>query len=54
MKRKDPELLIIIETRDIILLQLEYPLTILNSNYEEWRMENPEADIDEFKLPLRR
>ena len=28
----------------------EYLLTILNSNYEEWRMENPEADIDEFKF----
>ena len=26
----------------------EYLLTILNSNYEEWRMENPDADIDEF------
>ena len=26
----------------------EYLLTILNSNYEEWRAENPEADINEF------
>ncbi len=26
----------------------EYLLTILNSNYEEWRMANPDADIDEF------
>ena len=26
----------------------EYLLTILNSNFEEWRAENPEADIDEF------
>ena len=28
----------------------EYLLTILNSNYEEWRMENPEADINEFNF----
>ena len=28
----------------------EYLLTILNSNYEEWRAENPEADIDEFRF----
>lgn len=26
----------------------EYLLTILNSNFEEWRMENPESSIDEF------
>ena len=26
----------------------EYLLTILNSNFEEWRMENPDADIDQF------
>ena len=28
----------------------EYLLTILNSNYEEWRMANPDADIDEFEF----
>lgn len=26
----------------------EYLLTILNSNFEEWRMENPDAPIDDF------
>ena len=26
----------------------EYLLTILNSNFEEWRIENPDADINEF------
>lgn len=26
----------------------EYLLTILNSNYEEWRAANPDADIDDF------
>ena len=51
-KRKDPEL-----SLDYYRAQgyhpaavREYLLTILNSNYEEWRMENPEADIDEFKF----
>ena len=28
----------------------EYLLTILNSNFEEWRMANPDADIDEFQF----
>jgi glutamyl-tRNA synthetase len=28
----------------------EYLLTILNSNFEEWRMVNPDADIDEFRF----
>ncbi len=28
----------------------EYLLTILNSNFEEWRMENPDADIDQFEF----
>lgn len=28
----------------------EYLLTILNSNYEEWRTENPLASIDEFNF----
>ncbi|MGN0709170.1 MAG: glutamate--tRNA ligase [Anaerovoracaceae bacterium] len=28
----------------------EYLLTILNSNYEEWRMANPDAPVDDFKF----
>lgn len=28
----------------------EYLLTILNSNFEEWRIANPEADIEEFRF----
>ena len=28
----------------------EYLLTILNSNFEEWRIANPDADIDEFEF----
>lgn len=49
-KRKDPEL-----SLDYYRNQgyhpaavREYLLTILNSNFEEWRMENPDASIDEF------
>lgn len=30
----------------------EYVMTILNSNFEEWRMENPDKDIDEFEFTL--
>lgn len=51
-KRKDPEL-----SLDYYRDQgyhpaavREYLLTILNSNYEEWRMENPEEDINEFNF----
>ena len=51
-KRKDPEL-----SLDYYRSQgyhpacvREYLLTILNSNFEEWRAENPEADIDEFEF----
>ncbi len=51
-KRKDPEL-----SLDYYRSQgyhpaavREYLLTILNSNYEEWRMENPDAPIDDFEF----
>jgi len=51
-KRKDPEL-----SLDYYRNQgyhpaavREYLLTILNSDFEEWRMANPDADIDEFKF----
>lgn len=51
-KRKDPEL-----SLDYYRSQgyhpacvREYLMTILNSNFEEWRMANPEADINEFEF----
>lgn len=51
-KRKDPEL-----SLDYYRSQgyhpaavREYLLTILNSNYEEWRAANPEAPIDDFEF----
>ena len=28
----------------------EYLMTIINSNYEEWRLENPDSPIDEFEF----
>jgi glutamyl-tRNA synthetase len=32
----------------------EYLLTILNSNFEEWRMANPDSSTDEFKFTLNK
>lgn len=49
-KRKDPELSLSYY-RDMGYHSeavREYLLTILNSNFEEWRIANPEADIDQF------
>lgn len=49
-KRKDPELSLDYYRQEGYhpAAVREYLLTILNSNFEEWRMENPDADIDEF------
>ena len=49
-KRKDPELSLDYYRRLGYhpAAVREYLLTILNSNFEEWRLANPEADIDEF------
>lgn len=51
-KRKDPELSLDYYRNEGYHPQAvkEYLLTILNSNFEEWRAENPDADIDEFKF----
>jgi glutamyl-tRNA synthetase len=51
-KRKDPELSLDFYRSEGYhpAAVREYLLTILNSNYEEWRMENPEADSDEFRF----
>ena len=32
---------------------LEYLYTIANSNYEQWRMENPDSDMNEFKFSFK-
>ena len=51
-KRKDPELSLDFYRNEGYhpAVVREYLLTILNSNYEEWRIENPEADAEEFKF----
>jgi len=55
-KRKDPEL-----SLDYYRSQgyhpkavREYLLTILNSNYEEWRLENPDAPQDAFEFTVEK
>lgn len=49
-KRKDPELSLDYYRSEGYHPEAvrEYLLTILNSNYEEWRVANPTASIDEF------
>lgn len=49
-KRKDPELSLNYYRRQGYhpAAVREYLLTILNSNFEEWRIANPEADIEDF------
>ena len=51
-KRKDPEAAVTYyhEVGFPTGAVLEYLLTIANSNYEEWRMEHPDADISEFQF----
>ena len=51
-KRKDPELSLGYYKQLGYFPEAvrEYLLTILNSNFEEWRIANPEADYNEFKF----
>ncbi len=51
-KRKDPELSLDFYRNEGYhpAAVREYLLTILNSNYEEWRIESPEADAEEFRF----
>ncbi|WP_027399204.1 glutamate--tRNA ligase [Anaerovorax odorimutans] len=51
-KRKDPELSLNYYKSEGYhpAAVREYLLTILNSNFEEWRIENPESSIDEFNF----
>ncbi len=51
-KRKDPELgLDYYRAKGYAPKAVwEYLLTVLNSNFEEWRLENPDAPIDDFKF----
>ena len=51
-KRKDPEarLTYYLQQGYPSACVIEYLMTVLNSNFEEWRRKNPEADLDEFKF----
>ena len=51
-KRKDPELSLDFYRKEGYhpAAVREYLLTILNSNYEEWRMENPDAPAEDFEF----
>jgi len=53
-KRKDPELGLgfYMDLGYHPAAVREYLLTILNSNYEEWRMENPDSSTDNFEFTL--
>lgn len=54
-KRKDPEAAVTYyhEVGYPKEAVLEYLLTIANSNYEEWRMANPDLSSDEFDFSLK-
>ena len=51
-KRKDPELALTFYKAEGFPVEavLEYLMTLLNSNYEDWRRANPTADMSEFKF----
>ena len=55
-KRKDPELALSYYKKEGYPAQslYEYILTILNSNYEDWRRANPLASTDEFKFSYKK
>lgn len=55
-KRKDPELGLgfYMELGYHPLAVREYLLTILNSNYEEWRIQNPDKPTEEFEFTLEK
>jgi len=51
-KRKDPELALTFYKAEGYPIQAmrEYLMTVLNSNFEDWRRANPDADTDDFKF----
>lgn len=55
-KRKDPELALDYYREKGYHPQAvkEYLLTILNSNYEEWRKENPETPLEDFAFTMEK
>lgn len=55
-KRKDPELGLDYYRREGYVPEAvrEYLMTLLNSNYEEWRSEHPDAAMDDFTFTLEK
>lgn len=55
-KRKDPELALSYYRSEGYPTEsvVEYILTILNSNFEDWRRANPEAPINDFKFSAKK
>lgn len=55
-KRKDPELSLDYYRQEGYMPEAvrEYLLTILNSNYEEWRQANPDTDADDFPFQVEK
>ena len=53
-KRKDPESAVSYYKEEgyPVVSVIEYLLNIINSTYEEWREENPDADYHEFEIAL--
>ena len=51
-KRKDPELALTYYKAEGFPIKAvqEYLMTVLNSNYEDWRRANPDADMNDFKF----
>lgn len=51
-KRKDPELALTYYKAEGFPIPSvrEYIMTVLNSNFEDWRRANPDADIESFKF----
>ena len=51
-KRKDPELALTFYKAAGFPVQAvyEYIMTVLNSNFEDWRRANPDAPVDDFKF----
>lgn len=55
-KRKDPELALDFYYREgyPVPAVLEYLMTLLNSNFEEWRRANPDAPMDDFPFSTKK
>ncbi len=55
-KRKDPEFGIEYYNKNGFEPEAvkEYLMTVLNSNFEEWRLQNKDKDIDEFKFTVNK